>query len=125
MNKEIVWIVVGVHGAYVDWRHTRKEMKEHHCLSLGLEKDGKADWEQAKAKGDRCVKAILSYSQIKLNPSGVDLEEESQEELWKEVSNEINDEGLWLYDDYVGFTLNAKGFAYLMSQFTITRKKGL
>lgn len=56
-----VWVVVGVHGAYVDWRHTRKEMKEHHCLTLGLEKNGRADWGQAKAKGDRCVKALLKW----------------------------------------------------------------
>ena len=48
---------------------------------------------------------------------------ESQEELWKAVSNEINDEGLWLYEDWDGFKLTAKGYKYLMQQFTITRKK--
>lgn len=50
-------------------------------------------------------------------------EEESQEELWKAVSNEINDEGLWLYEDWDGFKLTAKGYKYLMQQFTIARKK--
>lgn len=63
--KHKAWIVVGVHGPYVDWRLTRKEMIEHHCLSLGLEKNGRPDWRQAKAKGDRCIKAVITYRKPK------------------------------------------------------------
>ncbi|MCC6447553.1 MAG: hypothetical protein IT215_02585 [Chitinophagaceae bacterium] len=56
-KKEQVWIVINkVHGAYVDYRYTRKEMKRHHCDTLGY-----MHFDEAKAKGDRCVKAVLQY----------------------------------------------------------------
>jgi len=47
-------------------------------------------------------------------------EEESQEELWKKVSNEINDEGLWLYEEWDGFKITPKGIAHLKERFIIT-----
>lgn len=56
-KTEKVWIVVNKnHGSYVDWRHTRKEMKRHHCETLGY-----MNFKEAQAKGDKCVKAILKY----------------------------------------------------------------
>lgn len=57
LKKETVWIVVNKHcGPYVDHRQTRKDMKQHHCNTLGL-----MSWEEAKAKGDKCIKATLTY----------------------------------------------------------------
>lgn len=54
-KAEKVWVVVGKDGeAYVDFRYTRKDMKQHHCDTLGY-----MSWKEASAKGDRCVQATL------------------------------------------------------------------
>jgi hypothetical protein len=50
----IVWVVMGVHGLYVDFRFTKKEMIRHHCDTLGC------TWDAARAKGDKAVKMWLS-----------------------------------------------------------------
>lgn len=55
-KKEKVWIVVGVHGAYVGWHFTKKMMMQHHIDAYGYMK-----WKQAYDKGDRCIKAVLQY----------------------------------------------------------------
>lgn len=55
-KKEDIWIVVGHHGAYVDYRYTRKQMKQHHCDTMGYN-----HFDEAKAKGDKCIKAVLSW----------------------------------------------------------------
>jgi len=57
-KEEKVWIVVNDRlGAYVDFRFTRKEMKRHHCETCGY-----MNFEEAEAKGDKCVRAILQYN---------------------------------------------------------------
>ncbi len=56
-NNQIVfgWIIVGVNGAYEDWKLTKREMIRHHCQSLGI------NWTQARYKGDRAVKCSIRY----------------------------------------------------------------
>lgn len=57
-KKENVWIVTSKnHGAYVDFRFTKRDMIRHHCETLGYVK-----WKDAYAKGDRCVKATIKYN---------------------------------------------------------------
>lgn len=55
-TKQTVWIVIGTYGAYTDHKYTRKDMKQHHCDCFGY-----MSWNEAKAKGDKCVKATLIY----------------------------------------------------------------
>ena len=48
------WVIIGVHGLYVGWHYTRKDMINQHCSDLGR------TWKQCRAKGDRCIKVTLS-----------------------------------------------------------------
>ena len=96
-----------------------ESLKEENRILKELNGGKLLAYDQMKEMLEQYAIRIKELEEKEFTPS---TEEESQEELWKAVSNEINDEGLWLYDDYVGFTINAKGFAYLMKQFTITRK---
>jgi len=51
-----VWVVYDTVQKleFVDYRYTRKDMKQHHCDTLGL-----MSWKEAAAKGHVCIKATL------------------------------------------------------------------
>lgn len=77
---------------------------------------------------DQCTKTMISF-EVKSPPKEdkrpplPEKAEQNQDELWKKVSEEINDEGLWIYEDWDGFKITPKGIAYLKEQFIITRKE--
>jgi hypothetical protein len=56
-RTETVWIIVNKgFGAYTGWELTRKDMILQHCRQL------ECSWDHAKRRGDRAVKATLTYS---------------------------------------------------------------
>ena len=55
LRSQNVWIIAGVYGAYTGWWHTRREAIYHHTFSL------EQGWEECKKKGDRAIKAKLSF----------------------------------------------------------------
>jgi hypothetical protein len=59
MKTDIRWVIVGVHGLYTGQWFTRKEAIFHHCRDLNK------SWEYCKKKGDRTVKATITYKQPK------------------------------------------------------------
>lgn len=49
------WVIVGVYGLYSGSWGLRREAIEVHCKELGK------TWRQCRRKGDRVVKAVVSW----------------------------------------------------------------
>ena len=57
MPTEKFWIIVGVNGAYTGTWHAKKDAIADHTSALGK------TWAYCKAKGDKAVKATISWSE--------------------------------------------------------------
>lgn len=56
MKKKVKrWVIVGVHGLYTGQWIKRKEAIEQHCEDLGK------TWDYCKKKGDKAIKAEITY----------------------------------------------------------------
>ena len=57
MPSEKVWIIVGVHGAYIGSWLTRRDAIMDHTQALGR------SWAECKDKGDRTVRATTTWEE--------------------------------------------------------------
>lgn len=55
MKKQLGWAIVGEHGLYAGWFHTKGDAIKEHCESLGK------DWKYCRGKGDRAVKIEIKF----------------------------------------------------------------
>lgn len=55
-RKAVRWVIIGRFGLYTGQYLLRKDAIRNHCNDLGK------DWDYCKKKGDRAIKATITYT---------------------------------------------------------------
>ena len=64
------WAIIGNHGLYVGWHHTRREMIARHVADIEgissvtfgqLTEDQTMAWHECRMRGDRAIKVSIHY----------------------------------------------------------------